>query len=66
MDYAEPRTRQEKKGKKDSNDPLYSQKRVRQLEALIDLRASKKAVSAAQVKASSLENPGKACKPKSR
>ena len=41
MDHAEPKTRKEMKGrdKQGSGDP-YSQKRVRQLEALMEKRAA--------------------------
>ena len=42
MEYKEPKTRQESKGKlnKKSKDTLYQQKRVRQLEAILEKRAS--------------------------
>ena len=39
MDYAEPKTRSEKKGRDKSGDTIYNQKRVRQLEALMEKRA---------------------------
>ena len=39
MDYAEPKTRSEKKGRDKSGDNVYNQKRVRQLEALMEKRA---------------------------
>jgi hypothetical protein len=39
MDYAEPKTRSEKKGRDKSGDSVYNQKRVRQLEALMEKRA---------------------------
>jgi hypothetical protein len=42
MDYKEPKTRQEIKGKLDKKhkDTLYTQKRVRQLEVLMEKKAS--------------------------
>jgi hypothetical protein len=42
MEYKEPKTRQETKGKLDkkSKDTLYQQKRVRQLEAILEKRAA--------------------------
>ncbi len=42
MDYKEPKTRQETKGRSDKKhkDTLYAQKRVRQLEALMEKKAS--------------------------
>ncbi len=39
MDYAEPKTRTEKKGRDKSGDVMYGQKRVRQMEALMEKRA---------------------------
>ena len=39
MDYAEPKTRKEKKGRDKDIDVIYGQKRVRQLEALMEKRA---------------------------
>jgi hypothetical protein len=39
MDYAEPKTRKEKKGRDKDADVIYGQKRVRQLEALMEKRA---------------------------
>jgi hypothetical protein len=42
MDYKEPKTRQEAKGRteKKHKDTLYTQKRVRQMEALMEKKAS--------------------------
>ncbi len=47
MEHAEPKTRKEKKGRdrEQGGDP-YSQKRVRQLEALMEKRAATKAPAA--------------------
>ena len=39
MDYAEPKTRKEKKGRGNDKGDIYVQKRVRQLEALMEKRA---------------------------
>jgi hypothetical protein len=41
VDYKEPKTRQEAKGRTDkkSKDTLYQQKRVRQLEAIMEKRS---------------------------
>ena len=41
VDYKEPKTRQESKGRidKKSKDTLYQQKRVRQLEAIMERKA---------------------------
>jgi hypothetical protein len=39
MDYAEPKTRSEKKGRDKGRDSVYTQKRVRQVEALMEKRA---------------------------
>jgi len=39
MDYAEPKTRKEKKGRDKESDNIYGKKRVRQLEALLEKRA---------------------------
>ena len=42
MDYKEPKTRQETKGKltKKHKDTLYTQKRVRQMEALLEKKSN--------------------------
>jgi hypothetical protein len=42
VDYKEPKTRQESKGRidKKSKDTLYQQKRVRQLEAIMEKRSN--------------------------
>jgi hypothetical protein len=47
MDHAEPKTRKEKKGRdrEHGGDP-YSQKRVRQVEAMMEKRAATKAPAA--------------------
>jgi hypothetical protein len=39
MDHAEPKTRSEKKGRDKNRDAVYTQKRVRQVEALMEKRA---------------------------
>ncbi len=39
MDYSEPKTRKEKKGRGNDKGDIYGQKRVRQLEALLEKRA---------------------------
>jgi hypothetical protein len=41
MDHSEPKTRQESKGRteKKHKDTLYAQKRVRQMEALMEKKA---------------------------
>ncbi len=47
MDYKEPKTRQESKGRmeKKHKDNLYTQKRVRQMEALMEKKTVKSAKS---------------------
>jgi hypothetical protein len=42
MDYTEPKTRKETKGRDKQHDAQYSKKRVRQMEAIMEKRAKTK------------------------